>query len=245
MKKWFRLFLFLMAFQMEVRVRASGDVLEQPSACLRSQESCAVQVTGAGFHLVREAMKIHATESSTLMRLSEKQWRLVRGALWVEKGPALEVETLYGTLQAPLGQYWVIDQGDKVLVRNINASLQVTLRDGKTLEIPEGFEVWIAGINSKGVAEYGMIQPIDMKSHLPLWNSLYRGSKQDFIKEVVALRENWGDLTAKSSLLYKTLVQREIASEREKREAAERIRARKQAEDRRIKELYRQRVFER
>ncbi|WP_374073299.1 hypothetical protein [Bdellovibrio bacteriovorus] len=245
MKKWIRLTLFLLAFQMEVRVRASGDVLQQPSACLKSKETCAIQVTGSAFHLLQESQKVHASEGSTLVRLSPTQWRLVKGNLWLEKGAGVEVETLYGTMKASHGQYWVVEKGDKVLVRNIDATLHVTLRDGKSLEVPEGFEFWIAGVNSKGISDYGMIQPIDMKEHLPLWNSLYRGSKNDFIKEVVHVRENWGDLAEKSSLIYKTVVQREIASEQEKQRLLDEKKQRKAAELRQMKELYRQRVFER
>ncbi|WP_413942647.1 hypothetical protein [Bdellovibrio sp. HCB-162] len=245
MKKWVRLALFLLAFQMEVRVRASGEVMQQPSACLKSKETCAIQVTGSGFHLLQDSLKIHASEGATLVRLSNTQWRFVKGALWIEKGANVEVETLYGSLKASQGQYWVVEQGDQVLIRNVDATLTVTLRDGKSLEVPEGFEFWISGMNSKGVSSYGMIQPIDMKNHLPLWNSLYRGSKEDFVKEVTHLRANWGDLTEKSSLIYKTVVQREIASELAKQKIVEKKKQRLEAERRQVKELYRQRVFER
>ncbi len=169
--------IFLLAFQMEVRVRASGDVLQQPSACLKSQETCAIQVVGEGFHLVQDSFKLHAAEGTALVRLSKKQWRLVKGTLWLEEGRNLEIETLFGSMQASQGQYWVLEQGSRIVVRNINADLKVTLRDGKKLEVPDGFEFWMGGVNSKNRSEYGMVQPIEMKDHLPLWKSLYRGSK--------------------------------------------------------------------
>lgn len=245
MKKWIRLTLFLLAFQMEVRVRASGDLIEQPSACLNSKETCAIQVTGKAFHLVQESLKLHAPVNTALIRLGSQQWRFVKGTLWVEKGSQMNLETLYGDLSAEQGQYWVVDQGDRILVRNMNANLVVKLRDGKTLNVPEGFEFWMSGLNSQGKSEFGMIQPVDMKEHLLLWNSLYRGSKESFIKEVVHLRENWGDLAEKSSVIYKGLVERKIASEAEKKKQIEEKKARQAAELRQMRELYRQRVFER
>ncbi|MBV2169180.1 MAG: hypothetical protein KUL82_10790 [Bdellovibrio sp.] len=245
MKKWIRLTLFLLAFQMEVRVRASGDLIEQPSSCLKSKEACAIQVTGNAFHLIQDSVKIHAPANTALMRLNSQQWRLIKGTLWVEKGSQISLETLYGDLTATQGQYWVVDQGNRILVRNMNANLVVTLRDGKTLNVPEGFEFWMSGLNSQGKSEFGMIQPIDMKEHLPLWNSLYGGSKESFIKEVVHLRENWGDLAEKSSVIYQGLVERKIASEAEKKKQLEEKKARQAAELRQMRELYRQRVFER
>ncbi|KYG65186.1 hypothetical protein AZI87_11510 [Bdellovibrio bacteriovorus] len=245
MKKFFRVLIFIMAFQMEVRVRASGDVLQQPSECLKSKETCALQVTGKALHYSSESLKIHAKDGSTLVRLAPDQWRFVNGAVWMEKSKNVELETLYGTLKATQGQYFVVDQGNKVLVRNMDATLTVTLRDGKTLSLPEGFEFWISGVNSKGQTDYGMIQPVDMKSHLPLWNLMYEGSKKDFIAMVSHLRENWGDLTEKSALIYKNVVEREIASEKQKERAEQVRKARIEAERQEMKRLYHQRVFER
>ncbi|WII71120.1 hypothetical protein QJS83_11675 [Bdellovibrio sp. 22V] len=243
MRKWIRLFIFLMAFQMEVRVRASADYMEQPASCMKSKETCAVQALKSGFHLLQDSLKLHATAGSTLVRLSAQQWRLVSGALWMEEGPGVEVETLHAKMKATHGEYWVLWKKDQVIVRNMTANLQVVLRDGKTLQVPEGFEFWIGAINSKNKTEYGMLQPVDMKEQLPLWSHLYRGSKEEFIKEVVHLRENWGDLAERSAVLYKAVAEREIASVQEKqRLQAEKVQ-RQEAERRRVQELYREKVF--
>ncbi|UXR63453.1 hypothetical protein EZJ49_10235 [Bdellovibrio bacteriovorus] len=245
MKKIVRVLIFLMAFQMEVRVRAAGDVIEQPAECLKAISNCALQVTGSSFHFEKAEQKLHATAGSAVVMQSPQHWRLVKGSLWVEDGRGLEVETLFASFKASFGEYWVLQKDSRVLVRNMSASLKVTLRDGKVLDIPEGFELWISALNSKGQSDYGMIEPINMKEHLVLWNSLYRGGKDDFVREVRHYRENWGDLVQKSSRLYQHLTEREIASVNEKEQAAEARRQRKAAEDRQIKELYRQRVFER
>lgn len=245
MKNSLRFFLFLLAFQMEVRVRASGDLLQQPSSCLKTREACAIQVVGNVFHLVKGKIKLHAGNGAALVRLSEKQWRFIKGALWVEEGQDIDVETVFGSLRASQGEYWVLEQDGRIMVRNMNANLKVTLRDGKVLQLPEGFEFWLAGLNSKGVSEYGMIRPVDMREHLPMWNALYRGSKESFIKEVVQLRTSWGDLAEKSSQLYTAVAQREIASELEKRQSEERAKDQAAARRREMRELYHKRVFER
>lgn len=244
MKNLFRFFIFVLAFQMEVRVRASGDLLLQPIACLNRVEACAIQVVGNMFTYKKGSVGLKASTESVLVRSSANQWRLVKGNLWVENGQGLEISTVFGDLKASSGQYWVLEQGSQVIVRNIDSDVVVTLRDGKKLELPEGFEFWMAGINAKGVSEYGMIRPIDMKEHLPLWNSLYKGSKEDFVKEVVQLRESWGDLVEKSSSLYQSVVMRKIASQVEKQEKVERAQEEMRKQRAAVRELYRKKVFE-
>lgn len=238
MKKWIRLVIFLLAFQMEFRVRASGALSEKPSVCTKSKETCSLQVK-------TEGPRFHSSEGSVLIKVSQKLWRFVKGTLWVEKGAGIEIETLYGNIIASQGQYWLVERDSKILIRNMNADLQVTLRDGKKLNVPDGFEFWIEGLNTKGQSEYGMIQPIDMKDHLRLWHSMYKGSKKDFIDEVRYFRGNWGDLVEKSSAIYEKSVLRELASVHEKEEAQRLQKEHLEKQRQQMKKLYYQRVFER
>lgn len=244
MRKVTKVLIFILAFQIEVRVRASADTLEQPAFCLKSQDSCAVQVLKSGFHVVNKTQSFHATPGATVMRLTHDQWRLIKGNLWVEKG-ALEVQTPFADAKSTRGQYWILSEEDRIRVRNMDADLKVTLRDGKQVEVPHGFEFWVSGIDSKGKTDYGVIRPIDMKEHLPLWNSLYVGSKENFKKEVQRYKEAWGDLTAQSSAIYKEIINRKIAADEAAQKALELRRQEKAEETRRLRHLYWKRSFER
>lgn len=245
MTKLIQVLIFLLAFQMEIRVKASNNSTQQQFDCINSQNSCSVQAATGGLHFQQANLSLHATESTVLSRLSGDLWRFVKGTVWIEKADNVSFETVYGNLTAKQGQYWIIEGDTTLLIRNMNADLKILFRDGKSLSLPEGFEVWISGVNSKGTSEFGMIQPINMKDHLPLWNSLYRGSKSDFINQVMNFREQWGDITDKSSALYKELAVRKIASIREQKEK-DRLRAQHlNSEKMKIKNLYYQKVFER
>lgn len=235
----------MLSFQMEVRVRASGALFEQPSSCLKTKEVCSFLVNSERLHLDQKALKFHAPEGSVLVRMSDKLWRFVKGTLWVEQGAGIEVESVYGSFMASQGQYWIIEKDSKILIRNMDAELTVTLRDGKKLNVPSGFEFWISGLNTMGESEYGMIQPINMKDHLPLWYSLYEGNKENFITEVRHLRDHWGDLVEKSSFIYKKLVLRELASIHEKEEVQRIKKERMEFQRQQIQKIYYQRVFER
>ena len=212
MKKLMKLLIFILAFQMEVRVRASGDSVQQPYGCLNKENLCAVQVTGPAFHFQSKGLELHATESSSLLRQSADHWQLMSGTLWIENAKKIEVETPYARVLAGGGQSWVINRGNEITVRNIAGQVQVQLRDGKELIIPAGFEVWVAGVNSKGESEFGMIQPLDIPHHLALWNSLYTKSKEEFIKEVQSLKAKRPEVIELSSQVYEKNAQRQLAS---------------------------------
>lgn len=246
MKRFFQLLIFILSFQMEVRVRAEQGALQQPGGCLKKLEAaCALQASVGGFHLETEEQRLHAVSGSSLVRLSEKHWKFMKGALWVEKSSTATVETLYAEFAAPQGEYWLLEKDARIQVRNINAELQVKLRDGRVLEVPPGFEFWIGPINTQGKNDYGMIQPIVLKDHLVLWNSLYRKDKESFRKEALALKENWGDLVDKSARLYRAVVDREIASVQQQEKALALKKARQEAKNQEIKRLYYEKVFER
>lgn len=246
LNKLLRLALFLVSFQMEVRVRASGGALQQPDNCAKSQSGvCAVQVAGSAFHLKKENLHLHAPEGSTLMRLDSTKWRLLEGTLWVEKASAVEFETPYATIQAPVGQFWLIQKEQKLVIRNIDADLSVMLADGKRLELPAGFELWVSGINSKGQNEFGMIQPIVLKQHLQLWGSLYLGGRKSFAGEAKTLNKSWGDLIEKSNHIYRQERDRKVANAALENNKKIEVKSAEVERRQREQKIFYQRTFER
>lgn len=245
MKYTMRVLLFLMAFQIEVRVRASGELLEQPAQCLKAQEICSLQIGTDPFHYEKNGIRLHVSESSTVSRQSASSWKLIHGSVWVEKGDSVQVDTLYGVASGARGSFWAIEQADKILLRNMTSDLDITLRDGKTLTVPEGFEVWIGGIGPDGKSTYGMIRPVEMKDHLAIWAQIYPGSKAEFLNAVRELKERWGDIAAKGSEIYQGVIDRRIASAEEKQKQEDERKAKAAAERQRVRELFYYRTFER
>ena len=247
MKKILRFVIFLSAFQMEVRVRASSDIwMQHPEKCLTTQEApCSVEALGAAFHYKNKDLSLHAIKGSTLARTQSDQWRLLQGRLWVEKGENITVETVYGSVNAKQGQYWILEDKSHFILRNMNADMEITLRDGAKLSLPPGFEVWIAGINGLGKSEHGVIRPIDMSEHLPLWRSLYEGDNKKFAEEVHDLHDNWGDIVEKSSDLYQTSARRGLASAIERDQKQKELLREKAVERQRLRELFWKQSFER
>lgn len=235
-----------MAFQVEVRVRASDKVVQEPVACIsRENKECSVYVAGSTFHLNSEAINIHGKHGSTFTRIEAGRWRLVRGTLWIEKAHDLVFETIYGHIMSRSGQFWIIEGEQKITIRNIDAELFVTLADGKKLELPPGFEFWVAGINSKGNNEHGMIQPIVLREHLSQWATLYSGSRRNFLNEAKSLSHRWVDLVEKGAYIYREELDRKVATaayeDQKRKDASKALELQRQKN----KKLYFQRTFER
>ena len=245
MKNIFRLFLFLAAFQMEVRVRAAGDLIQQPDACLHGTQACVVQSLEKPFYFAKEGINLSAPAKATLERIENNKWRLVSGSVWVEKGQKVTIESVYAEVRSQNGEFWVIEKGNRLWVRNLSADLTVHLRDGKELALPAGFEFWIAGINTKSQSEYGVLQTIDLKDHIKNWAALYPGNSEQFKKDVQEFKENWKTLAAQGGTLYQEMANRRIASIKEAKHQDKLKKERLAAEQKRLKDLYFERTFER
>lgn len=246
MRRIAAVFLFFMAFQMEIRVRASGGLLEKPESCIQKKiNNCAIHVVGAAFHKTNSEFKIHGAEGSTLMRIQEKEWRLISGALWVEKAEDFDVQTPYAMIHGYSGEFWVIQKKDKIFIRNIDAAISVSLTDGRKVELPVGFEFWVGRINSDGLTEFGMIQPIDFKDHLVLWNALYTGSKSKFLKDVKALKEKSAESIEAGARIYQIATERKLAAEAEEEVRKVEIKNQETSKKAQVRRYFYKRTFER
>lgn len=232
MKTFLKVLLFLLSFQLEVRVKADSG-------------SETFSADKKPFHLSAEDVKIHAAVGSTFEKTKSGDWKILRGNVWVEKAQHKNFETPYLTADGKSGEFWIDAQADKTWIRNFSAILKITLRDGKTLDIPPGFQMWAAGFNSEAQVEYGMIEPIAMREQIPQWYAIYPASGKNFENKIKKLKESWGDVAETGSQIYKAQALRKIASVEAADKAVADRKRRIDAENKRVRELYMQRTFER
>lgn len=247
MKLMLRLLLFVLFFQADVRVRASaGSVLEEPSHCLTQENVCAVSAYKNSFHFRKGKLAWSMPDKSSVVRHSLTHLEFVKGGLWVESAiPGFSVQTLYGRIKADSGGFYISEKDGKIWFQNLDADVSVELRGGRTVNLPEGFEVWFGPVNDVGVATTGVVRPIELAKVAELIGPVFSGGKKKFSEQLVYYRDRWGDLTARAASLYKNEVLREMASIQEAEEAA--VRKKRQAEEARSrqKELFLQRAFSR
>jgi hypothetical protein len=245
MKKFGHLLLFLAAFQMEVRVRASEVGLSFPESCLGKVSPCAVKVMTDKWSYEAGNVKLRAPVATMLTEdANGKEWTLVEGSLWVENAPSVKIKTVSAEAEGSSGQYWVFAEKGRIVFRNITAKLVINFKDHSKLEIPRGFEVWVGGVNSEAKVEHGMVEPINLKRHLKAWYALYPGDRQQFVSEVQDLKDQWADLIEQSGEIYKKVAVRKLAAlDDQKRQQLE-IQKKKEETRLRIRAEFHKRVFD-
>jgi hypothetical protein len=250
MRKPLQILLFFLAFQMEVRVRASNtassELLTEPSHCLGVSAPCAFKVPSENPWSTAEGrMKITATPRSILSEeVRHKEWRLIDGAMWVRNAPSLKIKTASAEVDASSGEYWILAKQGRIVFRNISSKLIVTFKDQSTLEVPRGFEVWAEGVDSNARVLHGMVEPIRLKEHLKIWFSLYAGSKKEFLSEVQDLKDQWVDLVEKSGDMYQKVAERRLAAiENEKIQKAASEKKRQEA-NAKLRQRFYEKVFQ-
>lgn len=247
MKKFAHVLLFIAAFQMEVRVRASEPAMTYPENCLGRSVPCSFKVTEDKWSFESGNVKLSAGNDTILTAedIKSKEWKLVSGTLWVQNGPSVKIKTVSAQAEGSSGQYWVFAQKDgRIVFRNITSKLIVTFKDQTKLEIPRGFEVWVGNVNSQAKTEHGMIEPINLKEHLKAWYELYPGKRAQFVSEVQDLKDQWSDLVEQSGDIYKKVAERELAALDDKKRAQLEVQRKKEEERLRIRAEFHKRVFD-
>lgn len=196
------LFIFVFFFALNVRVRASSDLLERPKGCLTNLNVCALQTKSSAFNFTSSSDEFHLGPSTLILRHSLSHLEFISGTLWSQNYEKMKVSTIFGDVDAVTGPFWILGDKDKIWIRNVNADLKLHLRDGRTIELPIGFQIWMGGLDQKGQSTIGIPEIIPVEDHIRVWSYMFHGTKEEFKKEVVALKWTWGSLAEKSSQFY-------------------------------------------
>ncbi len=237
------LFVFAFFFALDVRVRASSDFLERPAGCLKKPSACAIQTKSSAFHFLLGEDEFHLGPSSLVLRHSRSHLEFIHGTLWAQNYEKMQVATIFGDVKAASGPFWVLGDKDKIWIRNINAELSLHLRDGRNIEVPIGFQIWLGGVDEKGRSTIGIPEMIPVEEHIRVWSYLFPGTKEEFKKEVVQVKWTWGSLSERSSQLYLNMTRHheDLATKRQlkiqQREVAATI------QKKQMRELYKEKAF--
>lgn len=249
-----RVFFFLAAFTLDIRVRAESWVtlpeekhaFQFPENCIVESSTCAVRThKNTRFTLKRGEQKIILSGSTSYLRRGAQSGTLLSGTVLIQTPEPLEIETPYGTIKTEKGEFLVSRSRSRYLVRVLEGEVViVALGSTESVIIPTGFENWLAPVNRLGVAQVGLPGPISFHAFLMQWGALFSGSKRDFETAVRHFQVGWREAVGRSSEIYRGLVEREIASEKDRQHQLALRRAREAAERKKMNDLFRKKVFE-
>ncbi len=238
-----RMFAFVFFFALDVRVRASNDLRERPVGCLKETHSCALQTKKSVFHFKNASSEFHMGPSTLVLRHSLEKQEFISGTLWNEKYSKMSVETIFADVKSAAGPFWVLGDKDKIWVRNVNADISLHLRDGRKLELPIGFQVWIGGLDENGKSTFGIPEMIPVEKHIRAWSYLFTGTKEEFKQEVDQVKWTWGSLPERSSQLYLNMARYRDNLENQRQGKIQRRELAASEQRKQMKSLYYEKAF--
>lgn len=249
-----RVFVFLMAFTLEVRVKAAEVVslpeakfpLEEPLHCLKESSLCAVRTReGEKFEVHAGASSVVLDQGSSIIRVSSDEVRLVWGTIWVKAKGAFTVKTEYGDARVADGEFWMTRTAERIVISAVIGEVEISPRGAiEKIMVEPGEENWVSRVDATGVAETGLPKAIPFESHVARWARLYDGGKKSFEKDVEAFHRLWKAAGVRAAKLHSELMSRKIASIEEEKARREARRRRQAAEDRKYQEMLRRRVLD-
>lgn len=242
-----RLLIFFLVFQTEIRVRAGAEngPLGDPKNCWQEYAgACSVLAGRRPLQLRISSTEIWA-EGESLLERSSTDWKFLKGAVRVRSESAARLAFPFGTAKSEKGEFWILEKGARFWVRATQGPVWVTTLDGRELEVPEGLEIWLGTYNRAGVQSFGVPSLIDVEDHLRRWSGLGDVSKEQFLLQARELRTKWQGREAVAAGLYQTVIKRHVASVEEAEARKIRQQSEEKARQEKFREMLRERAFHR
>lgn len=199
--------VFFFAFALEVRVKAvSVDSKKKSDSECFLTPGCSKKIEKAMAFKASQS-EVFQFKGGTLFQASSKrESHLISGGILTEDLKETYVfRFLHGSVEIGFGDaLLVVDENSRATVTNLNGDVTLRLRDGTSLAIPVGFEIWVDGITTQGKNLIGTLQPVQLD--LKFEQFVISKKKQ---KEWT---DSQGNLAARAAAIYQASVAREIAS---------------------------------
>lgn len=235
-----KLFVFLLFFIVEVDIRAQMN--SWPKDCDFERPGCTLGTENAGEWMTVKSsgFEIRISPNSALSRRSEDRVHLVDGmAIFINNGPApLQVSFPSGAVRLMDGhEVFLQVSSERVQIHAPRSKVEVLDKDGSFDLLP------------------GLMVDRSL-SHLPSWWGVPRAFSFESLLEVrmkaglihneaeaVELAKQWREASKVASILSRHLVERTVASERQKEEERQKKHAQAQQEQQRLRALFYQKNF--
>jgi hypothetical protein len=263
------LLVFFVTFSIHIRVRADdsllkGDksmtqlpnattILEEPWRCLSGSLSCALQTKAdEQYKLELKDATVHMDRSSSIIRQSDHEVRLVSGTIWVESKTEFTVHSEFGDgkILEHGGQLWATRvkgsrDEDRVEMTAIIHEIELYPRGAKDPEvIVPGQQSYLGRVGPDGVSDYGQPVAVSFRDHIERWARLYPHSSKQFQTEVQLFYGVWKQACETSAAVHQALFERKMASIETERSEQEQVRRVAEEHDKKLRDEFRRKFFE-
>lgn len=273
MRSALRLMCFLLAFTVEVKVKASDshehkvktvelqstegnhkrgkkvfvnpiDIMQEPEGCMLRASVCAVKSDYDRFQLNVGDTRVMAKKGSIVKRLAHDKVQLVRGAIILTAQEEFVVVTHYGEVHLKKGeQVLVFNEKSKVHFYPIVGELTLHPKIGSSLRLPAGYRNWMGPVVQPGYTDVGVPHAANLQTLMSYWGELTLMSYSEFRVPLEDYRQNWMDAVDKSSQLHKMMIQRHVAAVQEMQQRRRANLKRMRQQQKDVEEMYKRKNF--
>jgi hypothetical protein len=253
-RRFLQILAFILASILEVSVKAQEVLnfpetlapIQVPENCLIESSVCTLKTAERQkYTLKMEGAEIVLSANSTFARLSAHSGSVINGYVFLKVQDKFHIETPYGGISGSDGEYLVYQQDKHVLVRNLTGQVTLEPRGHETsLPVEKGFENWMGRVDVKGLATIGIPHSLDYNSMLKDVAPIYPGTKKDFTALMKDFRPLWQDAVHVSAQTDETLVQREIARQKDQQKQRELAQRKWQEERDYLRSILMKKTFE-
>lgn len=250
----FRIVGFVLASVLEVQVHASSYItlpeakspVELPENCILENPVCTIRTVGnEKYSIDVEGSTIVMGPNSVFARTSSHSGSIIWGHAWVKSHSKFTIETPYGAITVSKGEAMIRHLSDKIVVQTLAGETTLFPRGmEKPIVVLSGFENWIGRVTTKGQSAVGIPKPLDIKSVVLDLAPLQTEGRSVFESRLRDLREKWSGAIGVASDHYSLMVQRELASQEERRRQREKAEKRWQEERAQWRKLLWEKTFE-
>ncbi len=227
---------------------ANGEALQfvdLPKDCFaKKQYPCSVRAAEQVLRFDRGAGSFQLGKGASVKFFEQDQVALLRGVVWIQNAQKLEFVVHPQMKLSLIGEVLIEKHADQnLLVRNINADIKFQSESVfKSEALPVGYQNWYGGLDTRKQIQRGIISPIQAGPFLKSWIPLAGLSAAETKRKIAEFKESWVGNVESSTLFYKEIVERRIASQLELDQ--QRVNKKKAAEleTLKIKKLYRQKA---
>lgn len=239
--------MFIFAFTIEVRVRASNvesetpKIVETPDHCVESYDYCVIKNLNQKYSYKGDSYVLSMSPESIVIRQKPKEISFVKGQLFIRADTKVTFETPYGQIEVEKDSQVLLEKfTDKFVVQTIFGKVFLKPLGGKkSILVMEGHENFISQVDDSLKAQVGIPKPIMIEPLLKTWAYHADLNKQKFLEEVDSFKTVHEKAVHELSILNEQIASREIASAKaEKLAAEERARKAKEHKEKMQKTYY-------
>lgn len=226
--KLLNVLIFILAFTIELRVRASDvvpaeKIIETPDSCVQESGYCIIKNLNKRYSYNNEDFTISFSPESILVRQKTREFSFVRGDIFVKSDSKISFEIPYGTIEIdPGSQVLLFKQSDKVVVQTIFGKVFLKpLGYKKSILVMAGHENFISQVGEGLKAQTGIPKPIMIEPLLKAWSYHADVKKEKFLEDVDTFKSIHEKAVQELSILNEQIASREIASAKAEKAARE------------------------